>query len=87
MVDKKDLLALERSKLANERTFLAYFRTSIVFVSSGFAMLKLDFLLQLDGLAYFLIILSPIVLIFGVSRYYYTKRRFKKLMESEAPEF
>lgn len=80
MIDKKDLLALERSKLANERTFLAYFRTSIVFVSSGFAMMKLDFLLELNGLAYFLITLSPIILVIGIDRYFYTKKRFERLM-------
>ncbi|MEM1407805.1 MAG: DUF202 domain-containing protein, partial [Bacteroidota bacterium] len=32
-VGRNDILAIERTKLANERTFLAYFRTCIVFTS------------------------------------------------------
>ena len=73
-----DLLALERTKLANERTFLAYFRTFVVFVSSGFAILKLSVLEEIQLLGYLLFIVSVVLLIIGIARFYITKRRLKK---------
>jgi putative membrane protein len=72
---KTDLLALVRTKLANERTFLAYFRTFIVFLSSGFAILKLEILQSLKGLGYFFIIISFIVVVIGLLRFFYVKKR------------
>jgi putative membrane protein len=73
-----DFLALERTSLANERTFLAYFRTFIVFLSSGLAILKLDILNDLKVIGYYLVIIAPILLLIGVIRYFYVKRRIKK---------
>ena len=61
----KDMLALYRTKLANERTFLAYFRTAVVFLSSGFAVLKLDSLHQILEVGIGLIVLGPFLLIIG----------------------
>lgn len=40
-------LAIDKTNLANERIFLAYFRTFIVFLSSGFAIIKLDMLIEI----------------------------------------
>ncbi|EMY82699.1 DUF202 domain-containing protein [Psychroflexus gondwanensis] len=74
-MSKTDLLALVRTKLANERTFLAYFRTFIVFLSSGFAILKLEILQSLKGLGYFFIIISFIVVVIGLLRFFYVKKR------------
>ena len=37
----RDLLALERTRLANERTFLAYVRTAIMVGVSGVSFIKL----------------------------------------------
>ncbi len=74
----RDIVALERTKLANERTFLAYFRTFIVFLSSGFAILKLDFLQEIRSLGYVFIIIAPLLLIIGISRFFYVKRHIKK---------
>jgi putative membrane protein len=74
-MSKTDLLAIVRTKLANERTFLAYFRTFIVFLSSGFAILKLEILQSLKGLGYFSIIISFIVVVIGLLRFFYVKKR------------
>jgi len=74
-MSKTDLLALVRTKLANERTFLAYFRTFIVFLSSGFAILKLEILQSLKALGYFFIIISFIVVVIGLLRFFYVKKR------------
>ena len=44
---KRTLLAWHRSQLANERTFLAWCRTSISLLAFGFVIEKLDLFLQL----------------------------------------
>lgn len=80
---KSDLLALARSKLANERTFLAYFRTAIVFFSSGFAILKLGALKDIISIGYFLLILAPIMIIIGIFRYYYVRRHLRKVYKDK----
>jgi putative membrane protein len=72
------MLAVERTKLANERTFLAYFRTFVVFLSSGFAILKIEFLNELITLGYFFIITSFIVLLIGIARFLYVNKKIKK---------
>ncbi len=73
-----DALAIERTRLANERTFLAYFRTFIVFLSSGFAILKIEVLQEIREVGYFLILLSPVLLIIGLVRFLYVKRQVRK---------
>lgn len=74
-MSKTDKLAMERTRLANERTFLAYFRTFIVFLSSGIAILKIPSLEDITFLGYFLLIISPILLLIGVSRFFYVKHQ------------
>ncbi|MGB5981797.1 MAG: DUF202 domain-containing protein [Nonlabens sp.] len=76
-----DELALERTKLANERTFLAYFRSSVVFLSSGLAILKLSMFEEIKWLGVSLVILGPILIIIGIVRLVYVKRKLKKLRE------
>lgn len=73
-----DELAIDRTRLANERTFLAYFRTFIVILSSGLAILKMDLFEQIRNLGYFFVIIAPVLLIIGVSRFFYVKRRIGK---------
>ena len=73
-----DALAIVRSRLANERTFLAYFRTFIVFLSSGFAILKIEVLQEIRDIGYFLTILSPFLLFIGIVRFLYVKRQIRK---------
>jgi putative membrane protein len=74
-ISRTDLLAIERTKLANERTFLAYFRTFIVFLSSGFAILKIEILHKLSMLGYFFVIIACIVLLIGIVRFFYVKKK------------
>ena len=69
------MLALDRTNLANERTFLAYFRTSIVFLSSGFVILKIEGLQNLKTLGYILLIAAFFLLIIGIVRFFYVRKR------------
>ena len=73
-----DFLALQRTKLANERTFLAYFRTFAVLLSSGLAIIKIEILENLMGLGYFFLITSFVIIIIGVVRFLYVKRQLRK---------
>lgn len=73
-----DKLAIERTRLANERTFLAYFRSAIVFLSSGFAILKLEVLQEVKWMGFVLIAIGPVLLLIGIYRLLYVKRRIKK---------
>ncbi len=77
-ISRTDYLALQRTKLANERTFLAYFRTFSVLLSSGLAIIKIDILENLIGLGYFFLFTSFVVIIIGVVRFLYVKRKLRK---------
>lgn len=77
-MNRTDALAIDRTRLANERTFLAYFRTFVVILSSGVAILKMEILQEIRDLGYALSILSPIILLIGLSRFIYVKWRLRK---------
>ena len=74
----RDILALQRTKLANERTFLAYFRTAVVFLSSGFAIFQIKSLSQIKELRLILMIIGPLVLIFGFIRFIIIRKKILK---------
>lgn len=73
-----DYLAIERTNLANERTLLAYLRTFIILISSGFAIIKLDFLREINILGIILLSIAPLVFLIGVFRFYIMKKRICK---------
>ncbi len=73
-----DNLAIERTRLANERTFLAYFRSAIVFLSSGFAILKLQILDEIEWIGYVLVIIGPVLFFIGLFRLIYLKGAIKR---------
>ena len=74
----RDFLAIERTRLANERTFLSYFRSSVVILSSGFAIVKLDVLEEITDLGIFLLLLGPAILVLGIGRFIYVKKQIRK---------
>ncbi|MEM6523735.1 MAG: DUF202 domain-containing protein [Bacteroidota bacterium] len=77
-VGRNDILAIERTKLANERTFLAYFRTCIVFTSSALVILKVELLKNLSFLSYSLLVIAAVLLLIGVIRFIYVRRKIRK---------
>ena len=77
-ITRSDKLSLERTKLANERTFLAYFRSFVVILSSGLAIIKIEVLNNVIMLGYFLIGTAIILIIIGVVRFFYVKKRVGK---------
>lgn len=81
-ISRTDWLALERTMLANERTFLAYFRTFVVVLSSGFAIIKIDLLQGMMTLGYAFIVTAILLLIMGVTRFFFVKRRMKAYLSN-----
>lgn len=82
-LSNNDLLAIDRTKMANERTFLAYFRTFIVFLSSAVAIIKLEVLQEIIFLGYALLMVSPILLLIGIWRFFRMKRHLKKFYRED----
>lgn len=66
----RDHLALDRTKLANQRTLLSFIRTSLYLVISGIALMKVEALERISWLGYGVIGVSAIALIVGVSNYF-----------------
>lgn len=74
----RDFLALERTKLANERTLLAYLRGSIYLLLGGIAFLQLEGFDSIKWLGYVSITLSVLFVIIGVFRFFHLKKRLVK---------
>jgi Predicted membrane protein len=73
-----DALAVERTHLAIERTFLSYFRTAGVFASAGYTIIRLAAFGQIEELGLILLWVSPIILIVGIWRYIVVYRKVRK---------
>ena len=75
----RDHLAMERTKLANERTLLSYIRTSLYLLLGGIAFLGMKDLSDIRFLGYFSLGLSGALLIIGIVRFLQLKKHIKKL--------
>jgi len=65
-----DVLAIDRTQLANERTLLAWVRTSLMMLASGVTLIKLFegvFYVELFGFS--LLPVSAVTAIYGVQRF------------------
>jgi len=80
----RDYLALERTKLANERTFFAYIRTSLYLILAGFAFLQIEGFGSIQWLGYLSLGLSLIILLIGTFRYF-RLRKVLKTYYTESP--
>lgn len=85
----RDHLSMERTKLANERTLLSYIRTSLYLILGGIAFIGMKDLAEIKNLGYFSLVLSVIVLVIGIVRFYQLKKHLKimyKPMKIETTE-
>jgi len=79
----RDYLALDRTKLANERTLLSYIRSFIYFIVSGFGFIELtkelpnQTIYMCIGIA--LAAAAPVLLFVGVYRFLKMKKNLQKL--------
>ena len=71
----RDHLALERTRLANERTFMAYIRSALYLVIGGLALLQLKDFGNLEWVGFVSLGLSVIFTLIGVTRFYQLRRQ------------
>lgn len=74
----RDFLARQRTKLANDRTLLSYIRTSLYFIVSGTALIKVEDLENVKELGYLSFLISIALLILGFINFFRLKRKLKK---------
>lgn len=82
----REHLALERTKLANERTFLSYTQASLYFLLGGLALLQLKEYADLRYIGYLALIFSGMFLAIGIWRYLSLKQKMKKLLRPDKNE-
>jgi putative membrane protein len=73
-----EILALERTKLANERTLLSYIRSSLYLLLGGIGLLQLEELGKIHWLGYVALFVCVIFLSIGIVRYIVLYRRLHK---------
>jgi putative membrane protein len=74
----RDYRALERTRLANERTLFAYLRTSLYLILAGIGFDQLKGLDTIKWLGLPSFVLSALLLILGIVRYRRMNRRIRK---------
>ena len=81
-----DYLALERTRLANERTLFSYIRTALYLTLGGIAFLQMDDFKNIKWLAPICFVLSIVILVTGIIKYILMKRRLKEFYPSSHPQ-
>ena len=77
----RDYLALERTRLANERTLLSYIRTSLYMLLGGIAFLQMTDFEEIRWLGYVSLGISVTSLVVGITRYLVINVRLRKYYE------
>ena len=77
-VNTREILALERTKLANERTLLAYIKASLYLLLGGLALLGLEDFQNIRWLGYVALVVCVVFLAVGIIRYVILIRRLYK---------
>lgn len=75
----RDFLAIERTRLANERTLLSYIRSSLYLILGGIAFLQLEGFANIKYLGILSLILSVLFLVIGIYRFMLLKKSLKNL--------
>lgn len=80
--DPSDVLTIGRTVLANDRTLLAFFRTSLTFGAAGIGLIKYLEHPVYEALGTVLLALAGFFLVWGAHRY----RHVKRILKSATPE-
>lgn len=75
----RDHLAIERTKLANERTLFSYIRTSLYLLTAGIGILQFDSISRLYWLAWICMAAGVILFFLGFYRFGQMSRYLKKI--------
>lgn len=76
----RDYLALERTRLANERTLFSYVRTSLYLLTVGLGIFEIESIRHLRMVAWICVAISVVLFVFGFYKYY----RLKKYLNTYA---
>jgi putative membrane protein len=71
----RDYLALERTRLANERTLLSYIRTALYLILGGITTLTIESFESIRWLGYVSLVLSVFLIVFGTLRYFVLRKK------------
>ncbi|MEM6348291.1 MAG: DUF202 domain-containing protein [Bacteroidota bacterium] len=74
-VTLRDFLAIDRTRMANQRTLLSFLRTSLYLLVSGLAVEEIEFLQSMSYLSRVAFILAPIVSLIGLINYLMVRKR------------
>tara|TARA_R100001377_G_C3183469_1_gene107592 strand:+ start:817 stop:1161 length:345 start_codon:yes stop_codon:yes gene_type:complete len=75
----RDYLAIERTRLANERTLLSYVRSSLYLLLGGIAFLQLEEFPNFKFLSVLALVFSALFFIVGLYRFVLLKKSLKRL--------
>lgn len=73
----RDYLAIDRTKMANQRTFLSFLRTSLYLVVTAVAVIKLEPLQDLLFMAWILLAGGAAFLVAGIISYFGVKKKIR----------
>lgn len=77
----RDYLALERTRLANERTLFSYIRTSLYLLTAGIGIFQIESISRLDGLAWVCVVAGILLFILGFIRFWLMKKHLESYRE------
>jgi putative membrane protein len=75
----RDYLAIERTRLANERTLLSYIRSSLYLLLGGIAFFQFKNFPDFKYLAMLALVFSAIFFVIGIYRFTVLKKSLKRL--------
>ncbi len=79
----RDHLALERTKLANERTLFAYIRTSLYLLTVSAGIFEIDSISHLTNVAWVCVITGFLLLVVGLFRFHQMKAHLRKYIRED----
>jgi putative membrane protein len=74
----RDFLALQRTKLANERTFLSYNKFSLYLITAGIALIRIENLRPFRLLGFVALGASGLVFVVGLIRFLMLRKQLNK---------
>jgi len=74
----RDHLAIDRTKLANQRTLLSFIRTSLYLTVSGLAVMNVEVLKGISFLGWILIGISLLAMLAGFINYFVFRKKIFK---------
>lgn len=77
----RDTLALDRTRMANQRTFLSFLRTSVYFSAMGLTVIGVDDFEAIQQLSIPLFVVSGILFLTGIVSYFREKRKIRKVQQ------